>query len=130
MVLRKESQGLEEFKGKVESVELEDGMNDNKQYHITIDPTDVEVGGKTGKLHEWVPLSATSSQDSIAKGSVMDGFLRQVEICVPEAKRAATVDEALGMLVGKTLQFQKMELGRSYGGNPARQYAVPVKIVE
>lgn len=99
----------------------------SEQYHVKIAPTNVEVGGKTGQLHEWIPLSKTSSEDAIAKGSVLDGYLRQVEICLPEAKKAATVSEALGMLVGKKFKFQKLELGRAFDGNPARQYAVPVQ---
>jgi hypothetical protein len=127
MVERVESQGLQEFQGVVESIELEEGLNDNKQYHMIIEPTDIKVGGKTGKIHDWIPLSAKSTDDRIAKGSVMDGFLRQVEICVSGAKSAKTVSEALGMLVGNKFQFNRIELGRAYEGNAARQYSVPVK---
>lgn len=128
MVERKESQGLNEFEGEVLSVEKEQGMSEGQmQYHVKIKPTNIEVGGKTGQLHEWIPLSKTSSEDAIAKGSVLDNFLRQVEICLPEAKKAATVGEALGLLVGKNFKFQKLELGRAFDGNQARQYAVPVQ---
>jgi hypothetical protein len=128
MVERTESQGLNEFEGEVISVEKEQGMNEGQmQYHVKIAPTNIEVGGKTGQLHEWIPLSKTSSEDAIAKGSVLDNYLRQVEICLPEAKKAATVSEALGLLVGKKFGFQKLELGRAFDGNQARQYAVPVK---
>jgi hypothetical protein len=129
MVERKESQGgLNEFQGEVLSVEKEQGMQEgSEQYHVKIKPIDVEVGGKTGQLHEWIPLSKTSSEDAVAKGSVLDGYLRQVEICMPEAKKAATVSEALGLMVGKKFKFQKIELGRAFDGNPARQYAVPVQ---
>ncbi|MBR9701181.1 hypothetical protein GOV11_04925 [Candidatus Woesearchaeota archaeon] len=130
MVIRKESQGISEFTGKVESVDSESGANDNTQYHIIMDPIDIEVGGKTGKMHEWIPLSPTSNQEAIAKGSVMDLYLRQVEIVLADAKKAGTVDEALGLLVGKKFKFQKMELGRAYQGNPAREYAVPVQLIE
>ena len=97
---------------------------------MIVAPTDMKVGGKTGKIHDWIPLSATSSNDSIAKGSVLDGFLRQVEICLKGAKTAKTVSEALGMMVGKTFQFHRVELGRAYEGNPARQYSVPVQLLK
>ena len=128
MVERKESQGLDEFECVVESIEKEQGMSEGQmQYHVTITPTSIEVGGKTGKLHEWIPLSKTSSEDAIAKGSVLDNYLRQVEICLPAAKKSATVGEALGLLVGKKFKFQKLELGRAFDGNAARQYAVPVQ---
>lgn len=130
MVERKESQGLNEFTAEVVDVALEEGMENNKQYHVKMAPKDVEVGGKTGHLHEWIPLSKTSSDDAIAKGSVMDGYLRQLELCLADAKKAATVSDALGLMVGKTFKFQKIELGRAYDGNPARQYAVPTKLEE
>lgn len=128
MVDRKEGgMNIDDFDGKVVSVEFEVGANENRQYHITVKPTSITVGGKTGMLHEWIPLSPSSTEEAIAKGSVMDGYLRQVEICVPEAKKAQTVTKALQILVGKNFHFTKMELGRAYGGNPARQYSVPVK---
>ena len=126
MVERKESQGLSEFDGIVESITLEDGL-ENKQFHLVIEPTSLKVSGKTGKLHEWVPMSGTSSDDAIAKGSVIDFYLRQLEIVLPAAKKASTVTQALGLMKGKKFHFQKMELGRAFAGHPAKQYAVPVK---
>jgi hypothetical protein len=118
---------LQEFDGKVLAVVEEPGMEDTVQYHIEIEPIGMTIKGKTGKLHEWVPLSKSSSNDAVAKGSVMDLYLRQVEIVVPAAKKAQTVEAALKLLVGKKFHFQKMELGRAFQGNAARQYGVPVK---
>jgi len=125
MVERKESQGLDEFKATVRAVEREEGTN-GPQYHFFLTPIDVKIQGKTGELHEWIPMSKTSSEEQIAKGSVLDGFLRQLEICLSEAKKAPTVADAFALMVGKAFKFQKMELGRAYDGNPARQYSVPV----
>jgi hypothetical protein len=130
MVERKESSGLTEFQGKVLSIVAEDGVEGNKQFHVEIEPIDVKVAGKTGKLHEWIPLSHSSSNDAVAKGSVMDLYLRQVEIVVPAAKKAQTVEAALKLMIGKKFQFSKMELGRAYQGNAARQYAVPIKSLD
>jgi len=127
MVERKESSGLTEFKGKVVFVEKEEGIEGGTQFHLKIEPSDVAIKGKTGVLHEWIPLSHSSSDDAVAKGSVMDLYLRQVEIVVPAAKKAVSVTAALELLKGKSFQWQKMELGRAYQGNAARQYSVPVK---
>lgn len=130
MVERKESQGgLDEFDGKVVEVKEEIGMNENTQFHIEIEPTSIKVGGKTGRVHEWVPLSKTSNDSAVAKGSVMDAFLKHLEIALPAAKKAPTVTEALNLMVGKTFHFQKIELGRAYGGKDAKQYSVPVRAV-
>jgi len=129
MVDRRESQGLTEFDGIVESIALEEGTEGNRQFHLIIEPTSLTVKGKTGKLHEWVPLSATSTDDGIAKGSVMDFYLRQLELVMSAAKKASTCTQAFNLMKGKRFHFQKMELGRAYAGNPAKQYAVPVKLL-
>lgn len=129
MVERKESSGLEEFQATVREVQKEEGTN-GPQYHFFLTPEDVKIQGKTGELHEWIPLSKTSSEDAIAKGSVLDGFLRQLELCMPEAKKAATISDAFALMIGRRFQFQRLELGRAYEGNPARQYSVPTKLIE
>ncbi len=130
MVERKESTGMNEYKGKV--VEVESGVtsnySDSEQFHIIIEPVGFTVAGKTGKMHEYIALSKTSSNDAIAKGSVMDMYLRELERVLPEAKKAATVEDALRLMVGKTFKFEKMELGRGYQGNAPREYSVPTKL--
>ena len=117
---------LEEFEGVVEKVELEQGIENRKQYHVTIKPTSLEVKGPTGRLHEWIPMSPTAKEDEVPQGSVLDRYLVQVEICVSAAKKAKTVKEALGAMVGKKFKFGRIKLGKDYNGQPAKNYIVPV----
>jgi hypothetical protein len=126
LVERRESQGLEEFEGIVEKVEFESGIEDRKQYHITINATSIKVAGATGKIHEWIPMSPKSTEESVPQGSVMDRYLTQVEICVAAAKKAPTVKGALGLLVGKKFRFKRLKLGKDFDGHAAREYIVPV----
>lgn len=126
MVERVESSGLDEFEGIVEKVELETGIQDRQQYHLTIEATSVKIGGATGKLHEWIPMSPKAEEAKIPQGSVMDRFLQQVEICVPAAKKSETVSEALALLQGGKFKFKRIKLGKDYDGHKAREYIVPV----
>ena len=127
MVIRSESgtQKFDEFEGIVESVAKEEGLDNNKQYHIVINPTNVTVGGKTGRIHEWIPMSKRATEEAVPQGSVMDRYLQQVEMCVREAKSSKTVGEELKLLVGKKFRFKKIKLGKDFDGHPAREYAVP-----
>jgi hypothetical protein len=127
MVMRMESSGkLEEIEGFVESVESESNTVGSAQYHLVIRPTNVEVKGKTGRFHEWVPMSKTATEETVPHGSVMERYLTHMEIAVPAVKKAATIKAAFNLLVGKKFRFQRMKLGRDYDGNPAREYLVPV----
>lgn len=130
MVERVESSGLEEFKGTVESVAAESGMEGRVQYHLTIAPQDIEVKGATGRMHEWVPMSPKATETSVPQGSVMDKYLTQIEICISAAKKAATIEDAFNLLVGKTFRFKKIKLGQSFDGHPAKEYIVPVSLIE
>ena len=126
MVERSEGKGLDEFEGIVKTVEFETGIEDRKQYHISIEPTSLKVQGATGMLHEWIPMSPKSTEETIPQGSVMDRYITQVEICISEAKRAKTVKEALGLLIGKKFRFKRLKLGKDFDGHAAREYIVPV----
>jgi hypothetical protein len=130
MVNRVESAGkLEEFEAIVESIELEIGMEERRQYHIIMNPTSVKVGGATGRLHEWIPVSAKATEEAVPQGSVMDRYLTQVEICVAGAKGAKTIKEELNMMKGKKFRFKKLKLGRDFNGQSAKEYAVPVVLL-
>jgi hypothetical protein len=129
MVERSEGKTLDEFEGIVKSVALETGVGERKQYHVTIEPTNIEVKGPTGALHEWVPMSPKSTENSVPQGSVMDRYLTQVEICIKEAKKAETIEKALNMMVGKKFRFKRLKLGKDYDGHPARDYIVPVVLL-
>lgn len=129
LVDRTESKGLDEFTGTVKSVALEAGIGERKQYHITIEPDSIEVKGPTGVLHEWVPMSPKSTEESVPQGSVMDRYLTQVEICVNAAKKADTVEKALNLMIGKKFRFKRLKLGKDYDGHAARDYIVPVSLL-
>lgn len=127
MVVRTEASGkLEMFEAIVESIEIESSLNDRKQFHIVMAPTNVEVKGTTGKLHEWVPMSSKATETEVPQGSVLDRYLQQVEIVIPAAKKESTVSGAMNLLKGKKFRFQKVKLGKDFDGHPAREYAVPV----
>jgi hypothetical protein len=129
MVIRSEATRLDEFEGIVESVELELGMEDRKQYHIVINPTSLKIQGATGRLHEWIPVSPKATEEAVPQGSVMDRYLTQVEICVTGAKNSATIKQELGLMVGKKFKFKKIKLGKDFNNNPAKEYAVPVMLI-
>jgi len=129
MVLRTESGMSSEFIGTVESVELEQGIEDRKQYHVVIDPEDITVKGATGRMHEWIPMSPKAKEDALPQGCVMDRYLLQLEIVIKEAKKKATVKEALQLMVGKKFKFSKIKLGKDFSGHPAKEYIVPVQLL-
>jgi len=118
---------LDEVEAIVESVELEHGIEDRRQFHVTMNPTSIKVGGATGKLHEWIPLSPRATEEIVPQGSVMDRYLQQVEICIKEAKAAQTVTKALKLMEGKKFEFKRLKLGKDFNGQAAREYFVPVK---
>jgi hypothetical protein len=133
MVTRTQANLLEEFKGKVEDVILEKNTFSDveaDQYHIIMAPIDVKVAGKTERLHEWVRLSPKTTQMSIPEGSIVDRYLQQVEACLPEAKKAKTINEALELMKGHTFQFKRVKLGRSFEGKPAREMWICVSLIE
>lgn len=130
MVERVESSGLTEFVGTVEDVQLEEGIEGRKQYHLTIEPHDIEVKGATGRFHEWVAMSPKCTEDKVPQGSVMDRYLTQIEICISEAKKATTIEEAFGMLKGKKFKFSRVKLGKDFDGHAAKEYIVPVALIE
>lgn len=128
MVDRSTSNALEEFVGVVEDVVLEKNTfadNDSDQFHIIMDPEDVDIQGKTGKLHEWVRLSPKTTDTTVPEGSVVERYLSQIELVVTEAKKAKTLKEAFDMMKGKKFQFKRVALGRAFEGKPARKLWVP-----
>jgi hypothetical protein len=124
MVNRIERTGLEEVDAVVVDVMLESNQLQQgaTQYHITLDPENVEIKGKTGLLHEWIRVPKTATSESIPQGSVVDRYLQQVEIVLPEAKKAKTVLEALQLMKGKKFKFKRLKLGKAFEGHEAREY--------
>ena len=133
-VMRTENTGgtkFDEFEAAVVSVELQEGIEGRKQYHFVLDPIGFKVGGATGKLHEWIPMSAKATQEAVPQGSVMDRYLQQVEICLGKpARDATTILAALNLMVGKKFRFMKMKLGKDYEGKKAKDYVTPVALLQ
>jgi len=129
--MRQESgQQLQEFTAKVTDVKFEtDLARETRQYHLELEPTELKVAGKTGKFHEWIPMSAKATETSIPAGGVLDRYLQMVENCLPNAEKAKTVAEAFGMMKGKTFRFKKMKLGRDFEGKKAKEYSTPVALI-
>ena len=131
MVERVEPKLLESFTGVVQDVQLESnevGDNKTNQYHISIKAKDVEIKGKTGLIHEWIRLPPTAKEDSIPQGSVVDRYLQQLEVAVPEAKDAKTLADAFALMKGKTFKFKRMKLGKAFEGHEARNYWSPISL--
>ena len=130
MVQRAEQRGLEEFEGVVEDIQFETGIEDRRQYHLIIDATSIEVGGATGKIHEWIPMSPKCTEEIVPQQSVMDRFLQQLEIVISAAKKANTVKDAFGLMKGKKFKFKRLKLGKDFEGHSAKEYIVPVALLE
>lgn len=130
MVERTEAQTWTEFKGQVVDVSLEQPKEEDRlpQYHIQIKPLDKEIKGPTGLMHEWVRVSATCSDSSVPRGSVIDRYLEALEdIHGDKVKNLKTVEDVFMFMKGKTYQFKSKVLGRAFQNNPAAEYWVPVK---
>lgn len=130
IVERTEQQTWTEFEGEVIDVQLEQPKDENMQpqYHISIKPTDREIKGKTGLMHEWIRLSATATAGSLPRGSVADRYIEALEdVHGDKVKNLKTVDEAFKYMKGKKYQFKAKVLGRAFEKNPASEYWVPIK---
>lgn len=126
---RAEQKGLEEFEGIVEDIQFEVGIEDRRQYHVIIDATSIEVGGATGKIHEWIPMSPKCTEEVVPQQSVMDRYLQQLEIVLSDAKKAKTIAIALGLMKGKKFKFKRLKLGKDFEGHAAKEYIVPVALL-
>jgi len=132
MVERTESQQWVEFKGQVVDVSLEQPKEEDRlpQYHIQMKPLDKEIKGPTGLMHEWVRVSATCSEGSVPRGSVIDRYLEALEdIHGDDVKKLKTVKDVFMFMKNKTYQFKSKVLGRAFQNNPAAEYWVPVKLI-
>jgi len=128
MVERIESQTWTEFQGEVVDVQLEDPTEEGRtqQWHIQMRPIDKEIKGKTGNLHTWIRLSATCTETSVPRGSVIDRFLEALEDIHSEVKKM-TVKKAFEFMKGRKYLFKSKVLGRAFEGHPASEYWVPSK---
>ena len=130
MVERTTAKTFDEFEGIIEDVQVEPSNLDNdtsEQYHLFIKPTNVEIEGKTGFIHEWVRISPKCTDESIQEGSVLDKFIQQIEILDSATKKMTRHMDVMLSLKGKKYLFKKVKHGRSFEDKPAKEYWTPVK---
>lgn len=133
MVVRTKAQTFDDFEGVVDAVLVEPSNLPDKegnQYHIVISPTSVEVGGKTGKMHQWINISAKATDTSVPEDSALDKYLQEIELLIKDTKKAETHGEVMEMLVGKKFRFVKKRLGKSYAGHEAQDYWTPAQLLK
>jgi hypothetical protein len=129
MVERTKSEGVDQFIGQVVSIDIVDDKQNpgRKQYHIQIEPEDSSllVGTATGKFHEWLSITKTTTDTSVAEGSKLDNYLKEIEIMFPEAKRTEKIKDVLDLLLNKKIKFVKKVIGKSYEGKESKPCFVP-----
>ncbi len=119
---------FEEFEGVVEDVKLEPTNlkgEEGEQYHIIIKPTNVEIKGKTGMMHEWIRVTAKATDESVPEGSVLHRFLTELWTVDKETKSMGTHTEMFNALRGKKFKWVKKTLGKSFDGHDAKEYWCP-----
>lgn len=126
MVERSEAQGFDEFVGFARAVNVEDG-NFGKQIHIEIEPADPTLlkESKTGRIHEWIRLTAKTTETTVPDGSVLDLYLREIESIFKEAKKTEKVLDAIKLLLNKKVLYKKKKLGRKFEGKEAADHWTP-----
>ncbi len=133
MVERTSSEGIDQFEGEVIDVlEEPSSLNEGEmQYHITMKPSDEKLlkDTKTGMFHEWLRITKTTTATTVAEGSVLDSYLKEVEVCIPEAKKVETIKEALETMKGKKIRFVKKVLGKSFEGKESTPRFVPQAVL-
>lgn len=121
------------FVGKVEDVLVEPSQREDiggEQYHIVIKPEDIKIEGKTGMIHEWIRIPPKATESAVPEGSVLDRYLAEIELLIPEAKQKQTHFEVFALIKGKKFKWVKKKLGKSFGGYEAHEYWVPAQVVE
>jgi hypothetical protein len=134
LVQRTKAAIFDVFIGKVDDVKIVDDPvreeEEGQQYHIEMSCLDKEIKGETGKLHEWIRISAKATDDTVPEGSVLDKYLEELESVLPDArKEGLTIMQVLSLMKGKVFQFRKKKLGRSFEGHEAKPYWTPVRLL-
>ena len=133
MVERTSSEGVEEFEGVVKVIEIvPDTINEGQnQFHIAIAPLDENLlkDTKTGMFHEWLSITKTTTETSVAEGSKLDNYLKEVEVCIKEAKKCDTIKEALDTMKDKNIRFVKKVIGKKHDGHESKPSFVPQAVL-
>ena len=134
MVDRTKAEMLESFEGLCEKVEeVPDQMKENgRQIHIELKPDDEAIlkDSKTGRFHEWLRITDKTTDTSVPEGSKIDAYLKEIEVSMPSAKKAAKVFDAFKSMEGKRFKFVRKVLGKSFKGHEAKASFVPQILLE
>ncbi len=132
MVERTESQGFDRFTGTVDDVVFEASTQDDRpdQYHVLMNPEDVTVEGKTGKMHQWLKIPKTATDSSVPQGSVIDAYITGLERLDKAVKSIATVKEVLEWMKSKKFVFNKEQPGKAFGKHEAADVWMPITLVK
>jgi hypothetical protein len=132
MVERKINEEFTEFSGKVVKVEVEDTkFNDGtQQYHIYIQPLDIEIKGKSGYMHEWIRIPESATENTVPEGCVLDRFISELELLDSSVKKIPFHVDVFTYMNGKSFVWIKKKLGKSFDGKAAKEYWTPYKIIQ
>ncbi len=129
MVDRTKAEMLESFDGLCEKVEVvPDQMRDGgEQIHLELKPDDdaILAGSKTGRFHEWLRITDKSTETTVPEGSKIEAYLKDIEVALPETKKAKKVIDAFKLMEGKKFKFVRKILGKSFKGHEAKPSFVP-----
>lgn len=129
MVDRTKSGAIDRFDGIVEVVEkVPSQLNaGDMQWHIAMKPVDATLlaESRTGQFHEWIRISGSTTDTSVAEGSVLDNYIKEVEVVLPQTKKAKTIQEVMEAMKGKKFRFVRKVLGKSYEGKESKPIFVP-----
>ena len=129
-MVERHTEEFTDFIGTVEDIDKEvDKFNeDREEYHIQMKPEGIEVKGDTGFIHEWIKMSAKATDVVIPEGSVLDNYIKELEILNKDVKKMVSVSEVFAWMVGKKFRFVRKKLGRAYQGHEAKSYWTPVSL--
>lgn len=138
----KKKEALEQFDGLCEKVEqvqtafeneegvkLPDGEQ-KTQWHIIIKPTCKEgieqvKGTKTERFHAFITLSPKATDEQIPEGSIMDSYLKEIEIALPNTKKLTKVSEVMAAMVGHKFRWVLKKVGRDFEKYEGRKLYIP-----
>ncbi len=120
---------IESFEGLCEKVEVvPDQMREGgEQIHMEFKPDDEKLleGSKTGRFHEWLRLTDKTTDTTVPEGSKIEAYLKEIEVVLPETKKAKKVVDAFKAMEGKKFKFVRKTLGKAFKGHEAKPSFIP-----
>ena len=136
-----EGGSFDNFTGKVTEV-LEEAERPNPknpdesfppQFKLTIETSDTEKG----VMYEWIKFPGAGDKRRRTVGSIMDRYMEEIERFTSddELKEMNDFKDYFEFLVGKTFEWKRKALGRSFTDkngitHQAKQTWVPVKLIQ